>query len=261
MNRLILQGSPRSNGRCARLALALEKELRGAYPEDDLRVLALSDLRIAPCEACAACLRRVASGEDVCWESANAGAALLADDAAGADALPADDVAGAEALSAGDAVAIKRQRLAQVGKSCVIADDMPQVFEAFAWADELLLVAPVFFAGPPAQLKALLDRLQPCFWNLVRGLPKCPAFLYVVGEGNDPHGFAPLAGIIRSALAPAGFELAGVFDWVGKISPEGDAPLLGAEEEPSATGSAVLQREADGRRRPLLREAYPWKED
>ena len=83
------------------------------------------------------------------------------------------------------------------------------------------MVSPVYFAGPPAQLKALLDRLQPYFWSDARAGAKRPAVLHVVGEGGDPHGFEPLVGIVRSALACAGFTLETVYDWVGKIDENG----------------------------------------
>lgn len=91
--------------------------------------------------------------------------------------------------------------------ACIIRDDMDSVNDALSQANVLVLVTPVYFAGPPAQLKALLDRLQPHFWRGTRKLPKRRALLYVVGDGGDPHGYEPLVTIVRSALAVAGFEL------------------------------------------------------
>ena len=93
---------------------------------------------------------------------------------------------------------------------CTYDDDMAGVMEALDAADELHLVSPVYFAGPPSQLKAVLDRLQPHYWKGTRTQPKRPAYLYVVGEGGDPHGFEPLVTICRSALAVAGFDLKAV---------------------------------------------------
>lgn len=90
---------------------------------------------------------------------------------------------------------------------CVFDDDMASIWEVLADADELHLVSPVYFAGPPSQLKAVLDRLQPHYWRGTRRAPKRPAHLHVVGEGGDPHGFEPLVTICRSALAVAGFRL------------------------------------------------------
>ena len=105
---------------------------------------------------------------------------------------------------------------------CVIDDDMQEIYEFIDAADEITVVSPVYFAGPPSQLKALLDRLQPYYWTNARVEEKRPAVLHVVGEGGDPHGFSALVSIVRSALAVAGFRLETVFDWVGKIDNDGE---------------------------------------
>lgn len=103
--------------------------------------------------------------------------------------------------------------------SCIIDDEMQVLYPLLENADELVIVSPVYFAGPPAQLKAVLDRLQPYFWksraNRDALLPKRPASLFVIGEGGDPHGFEPLIVSVRSALATAGFSLAAVYNGVG----------------------------------------------
>jgi multimeric flavodoxin WrbA len=92
--------------------------------------------------------------------------------------------------------------------------------EALDEADELHVVSPVYFAGPPSQFKALLDRLQPHYWKNTRTLPKRPAYLHVVGEGGDPHGFEPLVTICRSALSVAGFTLETVTPYIGSTPAE-----------------------------------------
>ncbi|WP_281656113.1 flavodoxin family protein [Eggerthella sinensis] len=120
---------------------------------------------------------------------------------------------------------------------CIISDDMLRVRSLLNACDELVLVSPVYFAGAPSQLKAFLDRLQPYFYANWRAKPKRPASLYVVGEGGDPHGFGPLVGEVRSALAVAGFALESVHDWVGLVSADGALP----------TGASVF---TDGRVHP-----------
>lgn len=104
---------------------------------------------------------------------------------------------------------------------CIIRDAMDQVNEALAACDELLVVSPVYFSGPPAQLKALLDRLQPHFWAGTRRRPKRPARLCVVGDGGDPHGYQPLTTIVTSSLAVAGFSLQEVEARIGAPKEEG----------------------------------------
>ena len=98
--------------------------------------------------------------------------------------------------------------------SCIINDDMQLLYPLLDEADEIVIVSAVFFAGPPSQYKALLDRLQPYFWKHLNEQvrKKRPAKLFVIGEGGDPHGFSPLVISTRSALAVAGFSLDAVYD-------------------------------------------------
>lgn len=99
-------------------------------------------------------------------------------------------------------------------------DELARVLVA---ADALVLVAPIYFSGPPSQLKALLDRLQP-FWAqryLLDSRPvlppdeRKPFELLAVGEGGDPFGWEPLAGCCRSALRMLDYELRATHDFVG----------------------------------------------
>jgi multimeric flavodoxin WrbA len=47
--------------------------------------------------------------------------------------------------------------------ACVLRDDMDLIYTRLRETDILCLAAPVFFYGPNAQTKALIDRSQ-CFW-------------------------------------------------------------------------------------------------
>lgn len=106
---------------------------------------------------------------------------------------------------------------------CVITrggqDDFARLEAILASADHLIVVSPVYFAGPPSQLKAVYDRFQPLWarrYLLNQPVPaKRPASLFAVGTGNDPFGFEPLVTITRSALNIAGFALGEVFDFIG----------------------------------------------
>lgn len=107
--------------------------------------------------------------------------------------------------------------------SCVIRDDMRELYSMVDQAERIEVVAPVYFAGPTSQLKAILDRLQP-YWEKRRGpaalagaaeAPKRPVRLHVIGAGGDPFGYDALVTIARSAFGAAGFALADVVDCVG----------------------------------------------
>ena len=110
-------------------------------------------------------------------------------------------------------------------------------------ADALALVAPVYFSGPPSQLKAVLDRMQPlwCQRYLLGQRPvhplECrrPLDLFVVGAGGDPFGHDALVSCARSSLRMADFELHVMHDLVGfgqasrpgcTYGPDFDASLL-----------------------------------
>lgn len=190
MNRLIIAGSPRVDGRTSSLAHDLFEACIEECPEDELAWVPVSEVVIDGCQNCGACSE---------WAKR-----LLAGDFD-------------EQLESGE----------DLPPRCSIDDDMIDVYELIDDADELTIVSPVYFSGPTAQLKAVLDRLQPYYClNIAEGagagVPKRPAILHVVGEGGDPHGFQPLITIVQSALACAGFKLETVFDWVGKIDEAGE---------------------------------------
>ena len=202
MNRLIIVGSPRTDGRSAHLANMLFETCIEECPDDELALAPVSTLSVAGCMGCDACRDNIAKLAEL-----------------GEEALD-DDFA-----------------------PCVIDDDMQEIYELIDSADEITVVSPVYFAGPPSQLKALLDRLQPYYWTNARAEEKRPAVLHVVGEGGDPHGFSALVSIVRSALAVAGFRLETVFDWVGKIDADGEitaeAEVRSIEDFFAAADSAV----------------------
>ena len=203
MNRLIIVGSPRTNGRSAHLANMLFETCIEECPDDELALAPVSTLSVAGCTGCDACRDNIAKLVEL-----------------GEEAID-DDFA-----------------------PCVIDDDMQEIYELIDAADEITVVSPVYFAGPPSQLKALLDRLQPYYWTNARVEEKRPAVLHVVGEGGDPHGFSALVSIVRSALAVAGFRLETVFDWVGKIDENGEitaeAEVRSIEDLFAAADSAMV---------------------
>lgn len=217
VNRLIVVGSPREYGRSMRLADLLFEACIEDCPDDEVALAPVATLSVAPCTGCDACA------------AVDGGHAWAADD--GDDASE-----GTCALAA----------------PCAIDDDMVQVRDLIDAADELVVVSPVYFAGPPAQFKALLDRLQPYYWASRAAreegldLPeKRPMALHVVGEGGDPHGFAPLVGIVRSAFASAGFALTVVYDWVGKIDQDGEITADADVYVVDAQGELVPADEGD----------------
>ncbi|MDR1359094.1 MAG: flavodoxin family protein [Coriobacteriales bacterium] len=150
--------------------------------------------------------------------------------------------------------------LAEEGSERYTADDYAELLEALAYADALAIVSPLFFAGPPAQLKALFDRMQP-FWarRYVLGeepLAKRPAQIFILGGGGDAHGYEPLVTIARSALAVAGFTVEKVQNFVGFRHAQDVAPLPSAEEAESiAFGELAHLRKAAATQREFTQRA------
>lgn len=198
MHRTILVGSPREDGRCAHLADALFDACIEDCPEDGVSVVSVASVQVAPCIGC-----------DRCKE-------VLAESAAGAPSVPEvdDPLRQAPIVYKSDA----RQH------QCFMRDGMDDVRLHLDAANHVIVVSPLYFAGPPAQLKSVLDRLQPYFWSDIRTrTSKRRTFdVHVVGEGGNPYGFEPLVGILRSALGACGFKLQSVFDWRAKISEVGE---------------------------------------
>ena len=198
MKRLIIVGSPRTNGRSAHLAEMLFEANIDEHPEDELFLVPVSEVEIGPCVGCNAC--RTKSGVIV----------------KGGD---------------GQEVTLQKHR-------CVFDDDMQTLYDLIDDADEVTVVSPVYFSGAPASMKCVLDRLQPYFWARMElkeaGLPlpeKRPLTLHVLGEGGDPHGYGALLSEVKSAFATADFRLERVLDWVGKIDASGDILAEASEVE------------------------------
>ena len=94
---------------------------------------------------------------------------------------------------------------------CVIDDEVSDIVDYVRTADELIVVTPIYMAGVPSQLKALLDRFQPMFWEGIRHCDNLkPAHLHLFGEGKDPYGIKGAELTLRSALKVAGFEVENV---------------------------------------------------
>jgi multimeric flavodoxin WrbA len=113
-------------------------------------------------------------------------------------------------------------------------DDYLELIAMLENCDAVALAVPLFFAGPPAQFKALLDRMQP-YWTRKYLLgetmpPKRPAQLFILGAGggSDPHGYDPLVISTKSAIQVAGFTMEKINLYVG-FKAFADAPVLPPE--------------------------------
>lgn len=222
MKRVIIVGSPRSNGRCAHVAEMLFEANIDERPEDELFLVPVSEVEVNPCIGCNGC-RKLTEVSFLIEQPP----------AKGKGAKPGN----AKAKNAKAPAPVESNELRP---RCVFDDDMQTLYDLLDEADEAIVVAPVYFSGAPAPLKCVLDRMQPYFWaNEYKG-PKAepattsedvkpwqprmkrPATLHVIGEGLDPHGYDALVSEVRSSLACAGFRLERILDWVGKVDESGE---------------------------------------
>lgn len=198
MQRLLICASPRTDGRSSALASQIFESLLEECPQDGVRVLSLPALDIHPCIGCDACERALDADSDR--------VPSLPD--------PEDSEFPVRLVRKSDSA---RHR-------CVFEDSMEYVRRFMDSSDEVIVVCPVYFCGAPSQAKAMLDRLQPYFWsNLWRRTDKRrPLELHIVGEGGNPKGHTALVDEVSAAFAVAGFRLARLLDWTGRISAEGE---------------------------------------
>jgi multimeric flavodoxin WrbA len=101
--------------------------------------------------------------------------------------------------------------------ACVLRDDMDMIYTRLREADILCLAAPVFFYGPNAQTKALIDRSQ-CFWagKYLLGRPlgsgkgkKTRAYLISVGATKGQKIFDCMLLTVRYFFDALDMEFAG----------------------------------------------------
>lgn len=199
MNRTIIVGSPRADGRSAHLAQQIFEAYIEDRPEDGVSMISLAGVDIAPCMGCDACKSVSADASEPSGEDEQeANGALL------------------EAIRVA-ATSDAHRHL------CVLDDGMTEVRKLLDASDELIVVSPLYFAGAPAQMKALMDRLQPYYWSDIRTSDiRRPMELHIVGEGGNPYGYDALTTTVRSAFGAVGFRLVRLLDWVGKIGDDGE---------------------------------------
>lgn len=102
----------------------------------------------------------------------------------------------------------------EVTGECVIADQMEEVYQRLLTADRVVIAAPIFFYGLPAQLKALIDRCQALWYRQRRGESspgdqKRKGFALLVGATRGENLFAGSLLTIRYFLQSIPARLSG----------------------------------------------------
>lgn len=118
---------------------------------------------------------------------------------------------------------------------CVQRDDMEQVYQVLSTATVLVLATPLYFYGPSAQLKCLIDRLH----NPIRdSFPIQKLALLAVAGNAGEEIFAPLVAMYHTTRNYFGLRDGGVLT-VGGVRRVGDIRGHQALEEAYHLGTQL----------------------
>jgi multimeric flavodoxin WrbA len=89
---------------------------------------------------------------------------------------------------------------------CVLKDDMPKIYSEIDTADALILATPIYWYGPTAKMKLLIDRLRPYVAN--KKLEGKKAYLIAPSE-EGPSACAPLIDSLKLSYKYLGLVYGG----------------------------------------------------
>lgn len=129
---------------------------------------------------------------------------------------------------------------------CVHRDGAAELLAELDTAAGLVICSPVYFAGVPAVLKALIDRMQPCWARAYRlNAPrraKRPGAYILVGGGGDPFGTAGAEATLASAMQVCGFSVDVRLRYLGLDAPTDAQSRPGLLAQVRAEGAAFAAR-------------------
>ncbi|MDD3668966.1 MAG: flavodoxin family protein [Alphaproteobacteria bacterium] len=75
------------------------------------------------------------------------------------------------------------------GRPCVQKDGMDEIYDAFFWADTIVLASPLYFWHVSSQLKAFIDRFQALGYKNDFKYPRKDVVLMMVGASKKQDMF------------------------------------------------------------------------
>jgi multimeric flavodoxin WrbA len=140
----------------------------------------------------------------------------------------------------------------ETGK-CVLDDDMQAVYDRLDWAEAIVVGSPVFFYGPPAQLKALIDRSQ-AMWSR-RMLNKKPDQRKTYDSGA---GYLVAVGATKGANLFEGVKLTAKYFYDAlDMSFEDGLYFRGLEGPEAVAGDPEIHRQAREFGRRVVAAGHP----
>ncbi len=106
--------------------------------------------------------------------------------------------------------------------SCPFGDNMQEIYRDLAWADRVVLAAPLHFMGLPSQTKAMIDRMQ-ALWVKKYVLKQPPlgdtrerwGLFVSVGGRMGEHLFEPALATVKAFFASLDIRFAGMLAYAG----------------------------------------------
>ena len=90
--------------------------------------------------------------------------------------------------------------------ACTISDGMQEIYPKMEEADLIIFGTPLYWYGPTAKMKLLVDRMRPF---VARGTLKGKKALIVTPSEEGPAACGPLIEMFRRSFDYLGMELAG----------------------------------------------------
>lgn len=112
-----------------------------------------------------------------------------------------------------------------IREGCIIMDAMTGIYEKLKTADIVVFASPVFFSGPTAQMKAMIDRLQ-ALWAIKNKIKKqvrgtSPMVIgVVVGARGSEIDLKNTVSIFKAAASSFNGNYAGTFSYLRAESPD-----------------------------------------
>jgi multimeric flavodoxin WrbA len=125
---------------------------------------------------------------------------------------------------------------------CVQRDDLTLVYELLEQADAVIIASPIYFSGPSAQTKILIDRCQ-CLWVRNEKLGR------YAKDQKRRGAFIAVGGDAKAVFRHAVGEIRAFYSAIG-LSYDGEILLPGVEGKGEILShpEALAQAEALGRR-------------
>jgi multimeric flavodoxin WrbA len=126
------------------------------------------------------------------------------------------------------------------GGSCIIQDDMTQLYPFLEEADLVLLVTPIYFSGPSSVLKQVIDRCQ-CMWVRTRKGKENRYGALLTVSGQENANFQNTRSIVRSFLNTLSVGWGGDISFSGYDEPDELGSDPDALERARAFGLELLE--------------------